>query len=106
MNKLLQAKDIDELPILQFLLDLEERDTHLGATWFETLDSETGEHFPNSLYNVLPTTIPTRVLQAKMRSLIKRKLVDGCGCGCRGDYTITELGKEHLNKLNEHRRQT
>ena len=31
---------------------------------------------------------PPKVVQAKLRSAIKRKVIDGCACGCRGDFTI------------------
>lgn len=30
--------------------------------------------------------VPPKVVLAKLRSAIKRKLLDGCGCGCRGDF--------------------
>lgn len=30
--------------------------------------------------------IPPKVLLAKCRSLIKRGVIDGCPCGCRGDF--------------------
>lgn len=36
---------------------------------------------------------PERVLVAKLRSLRRRRLVQGCTCGCRGDFVITEAGK-------------
>jgi hypothetical protein len=29
---------------------------------------------------------PYKVVLAKLRSLYKRKLVNGCPCGCRGDW--------------------
>ena len=31
---------------------------------------------------------PEKVVQAKGRILIRRGLIDGCGCGCRGDFVI------------------
>ncbi len=31
---------------------------------------------------------PERVVLAKLKSMIKRKLIDGCACGCRGEFTI------------------
>jgi hypothetical protein len=30
--------------------------------------------------------IPHKVVLAKLRSMVKRKLLDGCDCGCRGDF--------------------
>lgn len=34
--------------------------------------------------------IPWKVYQAKLRRLIRRGWLSGCGCGCRGDYTLTK----------------
>ena len=34
--------------------------------------------------------IPFNLLQAKARRLIQRGLIDGCGCGCRGDFSIPD----------------
>jgi hypothetical protein len=31
---------------------------------------------------------PPKVVLAKLRSARKRGLVDGCGCGCRGDWEV------------------
>lgn len=36
-------------------------------------------------------TLPPKVVQAKLRSMIKRKLIGGCACGCRGDFEIPEI---------------
>jgi hypothetical protein len=34
--------------------------------------------------------MPWKVVLAKAKSLIRRGLVDGCACGCRGDFTRVE----------------
>ena len=34
------------------------------------------------------SNMPDKVVLAKARKLIKRGLVDGCACGCRGDFTV------------------
>lgn len=36
----------------------------------------------------LGVDVPWKVSLAKARKLIKRGLLDGCACGCRGDYVI------------------
>ena len=33
---------------------------------------------------------------AKMRALIRRGLVEGCECGCRGDFVLTDKGRALL----------
>ncbi len=32
--------------------------------------------------------MPDKVIRAKARSLIERGLMDGCACGCRGDFEV------------------
>ena len=39
---------------------------------------------------------PPKVVLAKLRALNKRGLLDGCTCGCRGDWEMTEAGREFL----------
>lgn len=39
---------------------------------------------------------PPKVVAAKFRKLVKRGLVKGCPCGCRGDIELTELGLKTL----------
>lgn len=36
--------------------------------------------------------LPAKVVRAKMAALIRRGLLDGCTCGCRGDFWVTDLG--------------
>lgn len=33
-------------------------------------------------------TYPPKVVLAKMRALLKKGLISGCGCGCRGDFVV------------------
>lgn len=39
---------------------------------------------------------PPKVVAAKIKRLCKRGYVDGCWCGCRGDWTLTDLGRTAL----------
>ncbi len=33
---------------------------------------------------------PEKIVRAKLNTMMRRRgLVDGCNCGCRGDWTIT-----------------
>lgn len=44
-----------------------------------------------ALYGDLMSTfpgIPYKVLRAKADRLIRRGLLDGCACGCRGDFRL------------------
>lgn len=94
MNRKIQAKHISEIPILEFLEGL----NGTWATWFP-VKNEDGSFSKNSVMNAVPSGTPEKVILSKMRSLIRRGLVDGCGCGCRGDFVLSEKGKEYLKKL-------
>jgi hypothetical protein len=87
----MQCKDIPDEPILRFLALYTDR-------WcynFEKYNCKT------SVFWAMPHDIPYKVGFAKMNRLIKRGLVDGCPCGCRGDYEITEKGLDYLKRLDE-----
>ncbi len=88
----MQCKDIPDEPVLRFLL------YHKGkwCNWFE--ESE------RSVFNAMPGGIPGNLVHAKMKSLIRRGLVKGCICGCRGDFEITEKGEQWLAKIDEGQR--
>jgi hypothetical protein len=81
----MQFKDIPDKPILQFLLDKD--------CWCTYSDS----YFMPTVQDVMPKKTPAKLQLAKMKQLIKRGLADGCTCGCRGDFEITDKGKEFLN---------
>lgn len=45
----------------------------------------------SSLYDVyvhFAGTIPQKVVLAKLRSMVKRHVIRGCACGCRGDFEL------------------
>ena len=77
-----QAKDVPELPILLFLLQ-RAANGERWATWYRGQENSVPA----------PADCPEKVLRAKMLALIRRGLVDGCPCGCRGDYRITAKGR-------------
>lgn len=43
--------------------------------------------------------IPDKLFRAKAKNLIGRDLLDGCPCGCRGDYYLTDAGKNLLKSM-------
>lgn len=95
----MQCKDIPDLPILEFLDgDLGSIDLgnyiakHNSANWF-------GDKFENSVTHAMPKGIASKLVLAKMRVLIKRGFVDGCDCGCRGDFRLTEKGRCYLMSI-------
>ena len=79
MNKQFQAKDIPDQPIIDFLAKIGR-----PGCMFEGAE--------NSMANAVPDFAKDKpkLVRAKMQSMIKRGIVDGCTCGCRGDFTLTQ----------------
>lgn len=81
-DRTIKASMIDDADILLRIA------AHAGTRWTQTWDLH--EWYP---------TIPLKVLIAKAGQLIKRKLIDGCACGCRGDFEITAAGAAWLARV-------
>lgn len=81
----MQTKDIDKIPVLKMLADNPLQWHHLGN----------GIH---GVGNAMPDGTPRKLQLAVMRNLINRGLVEGCTCGCRGDFEITNAGIAYLEK--------
>lgn len=83
----MQAKDISDIPVLKFLTS-DVLKNRMGACIFPGFD--------NSVQNAMPEWANEKLAAAKMKALMRRGLVDGCLCGCRGDFTLTAKGREYL----------
>jgi hypothetical protein len=83
-----QCKDIDTKAVLAFLAD------HQGqwCTWGR------GYSMP-TVRDAMPPGTPEGLQIAKMRKLMRKGLVTGCDCGCRGDFEITDKGLARLGQL-------
>ena len=94
VDKKIQAKHVETLPILRFLESLGTYDGKSGVwgTWCSGWD--------NSVRKVVPDDVPDKVLRAKMGALIRSGLIDGCGCGCRGDYELKDKGREFIKQAS------
>jgi hypothetical protein len=95
-----QAKDIPVTPVLEFLKELAGAESAQYAPVGTLSVGAEGEMPPNSVLRAMPAGVPFKVAVAKMASLVRRGLVDGCTCGCRGDFELTENGQVHLAALN------
>lgn len=82
----MQCKDIPDVPVLAFLRSLSGQ----RANWYA------GER---NVASAMPANTPAKLVLAKMRMLLKRGLVNGCGCGCRGDFELTDLGRAYLLRI-------
>lgn len=105
----MQCKDIPDVPVLEFLAKLSRREiasTFEGngpdsvngiVTWYPSAGSTWGgcaHGVPHAM--PLGADTPIKLVRAKMGSMIRRGLVNGCACGCRGDFELTDKGALHL----------
>ena len=89
----MQCNDIPDEPILQFLAE----HGGIGCTVWRQDD---GTPYERSALKAMPDNTPQKLAKAKMGQLIKRGLVDGCMCGCRGDFELTDKGQASIQKSN------
>lgn len=92
----MKCSDIPELPILKFLLDRKIK----GLGWATSFSG-----YENSIDQAMKG-VPYKLVLAKMKKLIARGLVDGCACGCSGDFEITEIGEKFILRCGEVARHT
>lgn len=80
-NKRVQAKHVCAAAVLVVVGLLCETRGHPACTW------RIQDEFPQ---------FPRKVVMAKLCSLVKRGMLEGCTCGCRGDFELTDKGREAL----------
>ncbi len=91
----MQCKDIPDEPILRMLA------RNVGWCMCFNPDEEMAPWTRSrNVMEAMPHGISRKLAIAKMGMLIRRGLADGCTCGCRGDFSITDKGREHLAKLD------
>lgn len=92
-NGKLQAKDIPDNLILEALYPYQGS----WAFWCNNNELWLGRSETRSIDRTL-CIYPRKLVHAKWKSLVRRGLVGGCDCGCRGDFEITDKGLEKLGK--------
>lgn len=82
----MQAKDIPN-PLILDLIRRESMNRDMG-------DWEWSGHLPRPVFTrdiqALLPGIPPKVVRAKLSKLVRQGLIDGCCCGCRGDFVLKE----------------
>lgn len=95
-----QAKDIDDV----FFLSCVDWCSmcHRPPLPWEPSERNVYDHFPHWVFiwnlECLMPIFPSEVILAKASALIRRGLLTGCDCGCRGDFELTIEGAQFLTK--------
>tara|TARA_R110002020_G_scaffold343085_1_gene557444 strand:+ start:277 stop:573 length:297 start_codon:yes stop_codon:yes gene_type:complete len=94
-KKRLQCKDIPEIPILKHL------SIHggIGCSLFGFACEECIND--KSLFHAMPLVKDYNLALAKIKQMVKKDMISGCCCGCRGDFELTEKGKLKLSDCDE-----
>lgn len=96
-KKIAQAKDIPQQALYDLIKGLrgvpKPYRSYPGLTWY---DNKTRWVMRDELCAAWPE-IPPKVIIAKARNMIAKGIIDGCPCGCRGDFEIIEPCKISTN---------
>lgn len=94
-NGRMQAKDLDDRLVLATI--------HRLAMAPRSHAHREPPHwvFVSDLSRALDLDDKGRLLLAKCEALIRRRLLDGCACGCRGDFELTQAGLDLLHASKE-----
>ncbi len=76
MQKSVQAKHLTHERVITAIVKETAKERGRGGAHLWTLQAE---YFAD---------VPHKVLRVKLRALIRAGLVEGCACGCRGDFTV------------------
>ena len=83
-ERAMQCKDIPDEPVLRFL-------AQRPGVWHNCYFGD-----DRDVRQAMPSGLPDKLVLGKMRMLMRRGLVSGCDCGCRGDFEITPKGQQLL----------
>lgn len=84
----MKCSDIPTQPILEHI----EIHGGIGCSWNIGDKRDVRNAMPNGF------NLPPKLVHAKMRQLINNDLVDGCCCGCRGDFELLPRGRQQMLK--------
>lgn len=97
------ARDIPDIEFLRAVAQCQDRDYWGGYHW-AVRDDVTRVLGGLARNANVPSDevpgVPWKVVLAKFRRVRDRGLVDGCDCGCRGDFELTPLGRALLTGEN------
>lgn len=83
----METKDIPEIPILQFLHGLRGQ-----IAIRHGIESMPGQ----DIHGAFPAETPEKIITSKLKTLKRKGYIDGCPCGCSGQFTLTKMGAKLL----------
>ncbi len=90
----IQVKDIPD----QAMIDLVDRLWNAPRAYME--GDNLVVFYPNgaSTFDILKMwdSIPPKVIMAKLKKLVAANKLDGCTCGCRGEFTVVRADEKYL----------
>ncbi|MGR7269621.1 hypothetical protein ACU615_12955 [Klebsiella aerogenes] len=89
----MQVKDVNKIAVLKRIAEIE-ASGHTGTCFIG---------YDNSIGLAMPEGATEKFQLAVMKNLISMGFVDGCCCGCRGDFTLTENGVRVITTESEDR---
>lgn len=97
-----QAKDIRDEDALAAIIDCMDHPGIPALDFGHYVHPAVGPwHGPANIWDLEDRLgFPRKVVLAKMKALERRGLIDGCCCGCRGDFELTESGKALIGGVN------
>ena len=84
MNNRVKASDIPDASVLKALETAQLIQQHNSDYWAQTPIGDV----PANLWDIQQALgdFPSKVVLAKLKSMVKRHVLEGCTCGCRGDF--------------------
>lgn len=102
VNRPPKAADIDDVEFVAAVTEAQRRRSHSNATRWDVawvLSGHPGE--ASFADDAPPLRYPEKVVLAKAKTLIRRGIIDGCCCGCRGDFWLTGKGRELVAAVSD-----
>ena len=98
----MKCHEVDPKPVLEFIAACERGekfwypDEDMRPAWGDKVAHQAAcafHGFENSLDKSTPKGVSA---QGVAKRLISEGLISGCTCGCRGDYELTEKGRQFI----------
>lgn len=89
IKRRIKCADLDDLSILRFIHSCRSVGCNQYARFSEIAEVVSVIHC--GLLN--DSAVPFNLMRAKLKRLHKRELINGCCCGCNGDFWLTLKGR-------------